>query len=222
MTHPYLLALLIALLAPSCKVLEKKPDPMSRYQTYDLPAKRPQNPDNVRIKVSLSKQRAYVIEGSEILLAMPVSVGAPATPTPQGDFRISDKSTSRRDPINGFAHQGDQTKKTTTANIPRGWSFKGAPLPYWCGFKPSYGFHTSWIRHHPCTNGCIRMHQNLAPKFYQLVKVGTPLNIAYSQPEDATTATLPLPPDAGPLPDYPGSLYVGDGYFKRHIAPTLR
>ena len=110
-------------------------------------------------------------------------------------------------------------KQTYLSKRPAGWSFKGTPMPYWCEFKPAYGFHTGWVKHHPCTHGCIRMHENLAPKFFRLVSVGTPVSIAYSQPEDATYGNIPLPPDSGPLPDYPGSMYVGDGYFTRHKTP---
>ena len=46
-----------------------------------------------------------------------------------------------------------------------------------------------------------------------------PVSIAYSQPEDATLGNIPLPPDSGPLPDYPGTMYVGDGYFNQHKTP---
>jgi hypothetical protein len=107
------------------------------------------------------------------------------------------------------------------AKRPVGWSFKGTPMPYWCEFKANYGFHTGWIKHHPCTHGCIRMHENLSPKFFRLVQVGTPVNIAYTQPEDSIVGNIPLPPDSGPLPDYPGSMYITDGYFSRHVAPKF-
>jgi hypothetical protein len=45
------------------------------------------------------------------------------------------------------------------------------------------------------------------------------VNIAYSQPEDATFGNIPLPPDSGPLPDYDGSMYVSDRYFTQHTTP---
>jgi len=173
---------------------------LSSYQAYDRPAKLPGNPSAVRVKVSLSKQRVYVMEGADMLMAMPVSIGAPVTPTPTGNFRITDKKHRYRAATRGHAQ-------------------KGEPMPYWCGFKPAYGFHTGWVKHHPCTNGCIRMHENLAPKFFRIVSVGTPVSIAYRQPEDAEWASMPLPPDAGPLPDYDGSIYAGDGYFTRHKTP---
>jgi hypothetical protein len=188
------------------------------YHAYDRQTKLPTNPNNVKVKVSLSKQRTYVMEGSEVLLSMPVSVGTSSTPTPSGNFRIFNKVEKKRANSHGYAFKGDQVKKSMISSKPVGWSFKGTPMPYWCEFKTNYGFHTGWVKHHPCTHGCIRMHENLAPKFFRLVKVGTPVNIAYSQPEDATV-NMTLPPDAGPLPDYASSMYLGDGYFKQHKTP---
>lgn len=211
----------VALLGPSCSIVETPPSAIDAYHAYDRPARLPKNPDDVHVKVSLSRQRTYVMEGPEILLSMPVSVGTPEEPTPTGNFTILNKSENQRAHDLGYAFKGGQVRKVRFGNTPPGWSFKGTPLPYWCGFKTHYGFHTGWVKHHPCTNGCIRMHENLAPKFYRLVKVGTPVNIAYSQPEDATHGTIPLPPDAGPLPDFPGSMYIGDDFFKRHKPPVF-
>jgi hypothetical protein len=189
------------------------------YHQYDVPTKLPSNPSAVRVKVSLSKQRTYVMEGSQILLAMPVSVGAPGTATPTGSFTIFNKEHKHRANTHGYAYKGDSTVKTMLSKKPAGYAFTGTPMPYWCEFKPNYGFHTGWVKHQPCTHGCIRMHENLAPKFFRLVKVGTPVSIAYSQPEDSIVGNIPLPPDAGPLPDYGGKMYTGDGYFYQHSTP---
>jgi hypothetical protein len=206
----------------SCTNVSSGGSALSSYQSYDVPTKLPSNPSAVRVKVSLSKQRVYVVEGSQLLLAMPVSVGTSATPTPSGNFTIFNKEQKHRDNTHGYAYSGNNVKQTLLSKKPSGWSFKGTPMPYWCEFKPAYGFHTGWVKHTPCTNGCIRMHENLAPKFFRLVSVGTPVNIAWSQPEDATVGNIPLPPDAGPLPDYDGSMYLGDGYFSRHKPPSYR
>lgn len=221
---PALLAATVAVGAflSSCSSTAPTGSGLAAYHSYDLPTKLPANSNNVRVKVSLSKQRTYVMEGSDVLLAMPVSVGAPGTTTPSGNFTIFKKVEKKRANSHGYAYSGDQVKKSLISNRPPGWSFKGTPMPYWCEFKTNYGFHTGWVKHHPCTHGCIRMHENLAPKFFHLVKQGTPLNIAYSQPEDATHGNIPLPPDAGPLPDYPSSMYLGDGYFKQHKTPKYQ
>lgn len=175
----------------SCSITQKPGAGLEAYEAYDRPAAHPQNPDKVHVKVSIRRQRAYVMEDSNVLMSMPVSIGTPSTPTPRGNFRIINKIEKKR-------------------------SKNGSPMPYWCGITPNYGFHTGWLKHYPCTDGCIRLHQNLAPKFYHLVKVGTPVNIAYSQAEDATHGRIPLPPDSGPLPDYAANIYKGDAYFHLH------
>lgn len=205
-------------LLSSCSTPSGGP-PLTSYQAYDVPTKLPTNPRNVRVKVSLGKQRVYVMEGSTMLMAMPVSVGAPGTSTPPGNFTIFNKEHKHRDNTHGYAYSGNDIMQTFLAKKRPGWLFKGTPMPYWCEFKPSYGFHTGWVKHQPCTHGCIRMHENLSPKFFRLVSPGTPVNIAQSQPEDATVA-VPLPPDAGPLPDYRLSIYITDGYFTQHKAPV--
>ncbi|MEO5913234.1 MAG: L,D-transpeptidase [Luteolibacter sp.] len=213
------LAVSTGALFTSCSNMSSGGGGLSAYQAYDVPTKLPKNPNNVRVKVSLSKQRTYVMEGSEVLMAMPVSVGGPGTPTPTGSFTIYNKEAKHRANTHGYAYSGSQVKQTFLAKKPAGWSFKGTPMPYWCEFKANYGFHTGWLKHTPCTHGCIRMHENLSPKFFNLVKIGTPVSIAYSQPEDATVGNIPLPPDSGPLPDYNGQMYVTDGYFSQHKSP---
>ncbi len=196
---------------------------VAAYQAYDRPATLPTNPSRVRVKVSTSKQLAYVMEGSKPLLIMPISVGTARTPTPKGHFRIFKKEHYHRANSHGYATNGSTVRQCRLSNRPSGWRFKGTPMPYWCEFKSGYGFHTGWLKHRPCSHGCIRMHENVAPKFFRLVKVGTPVSIAYSQPEDATIGrNIPRPIDAGPLPDYPGSFMMGSGYFTRHKTPTYQ
>ena len=216
------IGLATAALALSSCDLQTGSSGLAAYHAYDRPATLPKNPSAVRVKVSLSKQRVYVMEGSTALLVMPVSVGAPGTSTPSGSFTVFNKESKHRASTHGYAYSGNQVKKTMASGTPSGWSFKGTPMPYWCEFKANYGFHTGWLKHHPCSHGCIRMHENLAPKFFKLVKVGTPVNISYSQPEDSTLGNISLPPDSGPLPDYAGTMYTGDGYFTQHKTPTYQ
>lgn len=196
---------------------------LSAYRNYDVPAKKPSNPSAVRVKVSTSKQLAYVMEGNQALMVMPVSVGTPSTPTPKGTFTIFKKEHRHRANTHGYAYSGNNATQTFLAKKPAGWRFLGTPMPYWCEFKANYGFHTGWLKNTPCTHGCIRMHENVAPKFYDLVRVGTPVSIASSQPEDATIGrNVPRPPDAGPLPDYAPMFYVGSGYFTAHKSPSYQ
>lgn len=193
------------------------------YQAYDRPASLPSNPSAVSVKISLRNQMVYVLEGAKPLLIAPCTVGTSSAPTPQGNFRIFLKSQYKRANSHGWAYKGNQFKQTLIGKRPAGWSFKGTPMPYWCEFKPNYGIHTGWVKPYPSSHGCIRMHENLSPKFFRLVQVGTPVNIASTQAEDSTIGrNIPRPPDAGPLPDYSPQMYVGEGYFKQHKSPSFQ
>jgi len=190
---------------------------LARYNAYDRPATLPSNPSKVRVKISTSNQMLYVMEGNKALLVTPVSVGKASSPTPKGNFRIFNKEKYHRANSHGYAYNGSQVRKCYLSEKPAGWSFKGTPMPYWCEFAPNYGIHTGWVKPYPCTHGCVRLHHNIAPKFFRLVSNGTPVSIATTQPEDQTIGrNVPRSPDAGPLPDFPGSTYVGNDYFDYH------
>jgi hypothetical protein len=214
--------LLLAVAALSGCAFGPPPGGLAAYKAYDRPAIKPVDPAAVHVKVSTARQRVYVMEADRMLLVMPVSVGLPTEPTPTGDFTILRKQQGRRATDHGYAHKGDQAERAFRNETPPGWSFTGTPLPYWCEFTPGRAFHTGWVKHLPCTDGSIRMHENLAPKFHALVRVGTPVSIRITQPEDLDHANIPLPPDAGPLPDHPATYYVGDTYFTDHLPTVLR
>lgn len=200
---------------------------LAAYKAYDRPATLPTNPSAVKVKVSLAKQMVYVMEGSKPLLVMPVSIGKPAKPTPQGNFRIFGKNHYRRANTHGYAYQGSReapvnAHKVLLKHKPSGHKFLGTPMPYWCEFKGSYGFHAGWMKPYPCSSGCLRMHENLAPKFFRLVRNGTPVSIRQSQAEDATLGrNIPRPPDASPLPDYAPTLRMSQKIFTHHKPATF-
>lgn len=189
--------------------------PMELYESYHVRAMEPRDRSAVSVKVSLGEQRAYVMEGDRMLMVMPVTVGRAENPTPEGEFRITRMIERHRSPKYGFAVRGSEVKRARVNEVPAGWRYVGMPLPYWCEVAPGVGFHTGWIRHQPASQRTIRMHRNVAPVFYKMVDVGTPVSIAYAHPEDAKHAFIPLPPDSGPLPPYPDAFYLGDGFFDK-------
>ncbi len=152
--------------------------------SFDPPAKAVKNPANVRVKLSTGAQRVYVMEGNEVLLATPCSVGTASTPTPHGNFTIYSKVANRRRQSSPGA---------------------GYPMTFWMEFKSAYGMHFGWVKPYPCTHGCVRLPIKSAQKIFSMVRTGTPLNIATSQPEDATIGrTLPVLDDSS-LADPPDS-----------------
>ena len=195
---------------------------MKRYEDYNLPATLPTNPANVSVKVSLTNRMAYVMEGDKPLLVMPVTVGKSSSPTPTGTFRINSKTHRYRANTHGYAINGNVVRPVKLKNKPAGWSFKGTPMPYWSSFKTGYGFHTGWMKPYPASGGCLRMHKNVAPKFFRLVSTGTKVSIANTQPLDSTIGrNVPRPPDATPFPGNPDDMMaLTDNFFTMHQTPT--
>ena len=161
--------------------------------TFVTPVQQPSNPSAVRVKLSTSAQRVYVMEGSKVLLATPCSVGTASTPTPKGNFTVYNKEAHRR-----------------RASSPGA----GYPMTYWMEFAPAYGMHWGFVKPFPCTHGCVRLPIKSAQKIFSIVRTGTPVNIATSQPEDATVGkSLPVLDDSK-MPDPPNSYMLSPRVFE--------
>lgn len=192
--------------------------PISR--PYSVTAYKPRNPSDVRVKVSLSKQNVYVMEGDRVLMAAATCVGTPEKPTPRGTFRVYNKIANKRSNTYGFRVQGERIVPAKSSDPVPG-RYVGYPMGYWVEFKPAYGFHAGYVHPVPRTHGCLRFHKSVAPKFYELVKLGTPINIAHSQPEDATIGPKIQRPTDYKDPDPPASVLISPAAFEKPSGPLL-
>ena len=190
----------------------------SSTANYHVTAYRPSDPSKVRVKVSLSKQNIYVMEGDRCLMAVACSVGIPEKPTPKGSFKIYAKEEHKRSGSYGFSVKGDRVVPATSA---MGGRYVGYPMGYWCEFAPAYGFHQGFVHPVPRSHGCIRMHGEAAPKFFALVHVGTPVNIATTQPEDATLGPKVARVDDSRAPDPDPHFMITDAAFRKPSGPLL-
>ena len=194
---------------------------VSRGGIYNVVAYKPHNPDAVKVKVSIANQAVYVMEGEKPLMVAATNVGIPAKPTPKGSFRVTGKIPKKRSGSYGFWVNGN-TIIPGTSGTSKGGHYVGYPMAYWVEFSPAYGFHQGFVWPVPRTHGCLRLHQNVAPKFYALVKVGTPVSIAESQPEDQTIGkNLRRPTDYND-PDPPSALLISDRAFTPPPGPLLQ
>jgi hypothetical protein len=185
---------------------------------YHVTAYKPNDPSAVRVKVSLSKQNIYVMEGDRCLMAVACSVGIPAKPTPRGDFTIYSKQEQKRSGSYGFSVEGDRIVPSTGGGPGR---YVGYPMGYWCEFAPAYGFHQGFVHPVPRTHGCIRLHGEAAPKFYELARIGTPVNIGTTQPEDATLGPKVRRVDDSRTPDPPAKVMISSAAFQKPSGPLL-
>lgn len=185
-----LFALITAVAFNACETMPGGP---RNSFTFDPAVQQPTNPANVKLKLSTGAQALYVVEGDKVLLATPVSVGKASSPTPKGNFTIYSKQKNRR----RFSSPG-----------------AGYPMTYWMEFKPAYGMHWGFMKPYPSTMGCVRMPLKAAKKVFDLIRVGTPINIASSQPWDDTIGkSLPTLDDSA-LPDPPNSYMMSSKVFE--------
>jgi hypothetical protein len=188
--------------------------------SYRVTAHRPHDPSAVRVKVSLSQQNIYVMEGDRVLMAVATTVGIPAKPTPKGNFTIYSKQEHKRSGSYGFRVQGDRIVPAEAgANIPG--RYVGYPMGYWCEFAPAYGFHQGYVHLRPRSHGCVRLKGEAAAKFWALVKIGTPVNIAETQPEDATVGPKIQRIDDSKTPDPPNSVAISEAAFQKPSGPLF-
>ena len=94
-------------------------------------------------------------------------------------------------------------------------------MGYWCEFSPAYGFHQGYVHLRPRSHGCIRLKGEAAPKFFALVKNGTPVNIAETQPEDATIGPTIQRVDDSKTPDPPNRVAISEAAFQKPTGPLF-
>lgn len=153
----------------------------------------PTNRSAVRVAISTSANRLYVVEGDKVLMVTPAGIGKSSSPTPKGTHRITSKTKNRR-------RQGQPGR--------------GYPMTYWMSFySPAYGMHWGFVKPYPCTAGCVRLPLKSAKAVFDMVQVGTKVNVATSQPWDSTLGKSVPNVDDTPLPNPPNSYMQSQKVF---------
>ena len=139
--------------------------------------------ENVRVLVSLSKQRAYVYGGDQLYIDTPISSGKRAGMTPTGSFRVMEKDIDHRSSIYGdfVDRQGRVVRAGVSLKVdsaPSGTRYVGAPMKYFMRLtNGGVGMHVGILPGYPASHGCIRLPSEIAALIYQKVKIGTPVTI---------------------------------------------
>jgi lipoprotein-anchoring transpeptidase ErfK/SrfK len=140
-------------------------------------------PDQSRVVVSISKQRAYLLLGEEIAIDTPISSGKAGRPTPQGSYRILEKDADHRSNIYGaFCDSQRRIVREGVSSVidsaPSGTHFIGAPMKWFMRLTDKgVGMHTGILPGYPASHGCIRLPDAIAKMIYEKVKIGTPVKV---------------------------------------------
>lgn len=141
-------------------------------------------PGEISVSIDLSKQTATFHRGDRQIGWSYVSTGKEGHSTSPGTYSVMEKMPLKVSNRYGWiadaagnVTNGDATPKTP---VPPGEFYHGAPMHYWMRVTGyGVGMHAGEIPRpgEAASHGCIRLPRNLAPKLYEVVKVGTPVRI---------------------------------------------
>jgi lipoprotein-anchoring transpeptidase ErfK/SrfK len=140
-------------------------------------------PENTHIVVSIPKQRAYLMVGQEIAVDGPISSGKRGHESPRGHMRVLEKDPNHHSTLYGdfVDHSGRVVRAGVSARIdsaPSGTHFAGAAMKWFLRLtEDGVGMHIGILPGYPASHGCIRESVDGAKIFYDLAKVGTPVDV---------------------------------------------
>src|SRR5215510_11946676 len=139
--------------------------------------------DNVHVRVSLPKQRAYLMVGDEVAADSPISSGKAGHSTPRGNFSVLEKDPDHRSSIYGdFVDGSGRVVRSGISaksdSAPSGTHYVGAPMRWFMRLTgEGVGMHIGILPGYPASHGCIRMPPDGAKLFYDTVRVGTKVDV---------------------------------------------
>ncbi len=162
----------IALLFTGCATVPELGGLMDRGGTRDR-----------RIVVKLGEQKAYLYHREKMVAVAPVSSGREGKNTPRGRFRVIEKDADHRSSLYGnYVRKGEVVKENIDirkAARPPGSKFEGVPMPYFLRFTGAYGLHAGNVPGYPASSGCVRLPKRHAKRFYDAVRIGTPVIVQH-------------------------------------------
>lgn len=125
------------------------------------------------IRIDISERQLHLLDGEEVRKTYPVAVGQPRYPTPRGEYEVVNKA-----------------KNPTWSPPPSPWAEGMEPVPpgpenplgtRWIGLSARHvgihGTYSGWSVGTAASHGCIRMHIGDVEELFELVFVGTPVEI---------------------------------------------
>ncbi len=120
----------------------------------------------MRIVVDLSRRRFWLSRAGRIVLTAPVSIGAPATPTPVGSFYVNQRLVAP-DPSGPYGPGAIGISAFSPVLVD--W-IQGGPVAI-------HGTNRPDLIGHAVSHGCVRVRNDVLRRLYELAEPGTPVSI---------------------------------------------
>jgi len=142
------------------------------------------NASNSSIRIDLSDQRGYLMNGSELAMDYPVATGRSKYPTPTGTYKILERIKSeKRSTTYGkiYNASGGVVKSNADSRkdkVPPGGKYVGASMPYWMRLTwDGIGMHKGNVPRYPASHGCIRTYYKVVGTVFAKTRIGTRVTI---------------------------------------------
>lgn len=145
------------------------PLPGLGYADRFLPA--PDLLANTRLLIKLGERRVYVYQKNQVVTSFPVAIGRDGWETPVGSHQVIQMM---HNPV--WEHPFTGELVPPGANNPLGARWIG----FWTDGTNYIGFHGTPNEDsvgRPASHGCVRMYNRDVIKLFQMVKIGTPVDV---------------------------------------------
>jgi lipoprotein-anchoring transpeptidase ErfK/SrfK len=127
--------------------------------------------DPYYLVVDVGPELLHVFNAGQEIMTLPVGVGAPATPTPTGNFFVA-----VHEPSSGYEYGPLILDTSAHSNVIQSWDGRGDAIIAIHGPIDSYADSRIGTGYARVSNGCIRMHNSDLAKL-AIIPTGTPLDI---------------------------------------------
>jgi hypothetical protein len=153
------------------------------------------------VKIDIDQQKAFLYRGDREVGWTTVATGIYSHPTPTGNFKILEKTVSKRSNLWGkiYSVSGKVAVADARAGrdeVPEGGRFEGASMPYWMRLTgDGIGMHQGPIPRpgRRASHGCIRVHSGFVRRLFDFVEIGTPVSIVGTGPRWTPPKPAPKP-----------------------------
>lgn len=133
------------------------------------------------IVINRTEQKAYFYKNGQLVGVTPVSTGNSKYTTPPGNFKVSQKDPDYAsgtygtivDSATGEVINDDADSRKDKPGP--GQEYVGAPMPHFLRFNHGIGMHAGHLPGYAASHGCVRLPADMARKFFENAKIGTPV-----------------------------------------------
>ncbi len=153
------------------------------------------------VKIDVDQQKAFLYRDGKEVGWTTVATGIYSHPTPTGNFKVLEKTVTKRSNLWGKIYSSSGKIAVSDAKagrdaVPEGGAFVGASMPYWMRLTgDGIGMHQGPIPRpgRRASHGCIRVHSGFVRRLFDFVELGTPVAVVGAGPRWTPPKPAPKP-----------------------------